>query len=206
MSGSIADRALALAGLLQCARLVQRIAQEGLFEDAELDAVLASVFRLDADSTEDVYGGVRALAPGLRRVVAQLDGSDRDAAQTRMAMNVLHLERRFAGSPQAMQKVHEGLEALRRGREPWEPTHPEVLARLGELYAEVVSPLGPKVMVAGNPVYLSQAEVVAEVRAALLAALRSAMLWRQLGGSWFDLLLSRRRMVDTAQELLAKGG
>jgi len=39
-----------------------------------------------------------------------------------------------------------------------------------------------------------------------LAALRSAMLWRQLGGSWFDLLLSRRRMVETARELLAEGG
>jgi high frequency lysogenization protein len=200
------DRVLALAGLLQSVRLVQEMANNGQAETRALATCIDSLFAFDADSTEAVYGGVRALEPGLRRVVAQLDGSDRDAAQTRMAMNVLHLERRFAGSPQAMQQVHESLEALRRGREPWEPTHPEVLARLGELYAEVVSPLGPKVMVAGNPVYLSQAEVVAEVRAALLAALRSAMLWRQLGGSWIDLLLSRRRMVETARELLAKGG
>ena len=148
----------------------------------------------------------RALLPGLRRVVAQLDGSDRDGAQTRMAMNVLHLERRFVAHPAAMDAVHERLEEVRREQQPWEPTHPAVLARLGAVYAELVSPLGPKVMVAGNPVYLSQAEVVAEVRAALLAALRSAMLWRQLGGTWLDLLLSRRRMVDTAQELAAKGG
>jgi high frequency lysogenization protein len=200
------DRVLALAGLLQSVRLVQEMANNGQAETRALATGIDSLFAFDADSTEAVYGGVRALAPGLRRVVAQLDGSDRDAAQTRMAMNVLHLERRFAGSPQAMQRVHEELEALRRGREPWEPTHPEVLARLGEIYAEQVSPLGPKVMVAGNPVYLSQPEVVAEVRAALLAALRSAMLWRQLGGSWFDLLLSRRRMVETARELMAKGG
>ena len=81
----------------------------------------------------------------------------------------------------------------------------DAVVRLGEVYAELVSPLGPKVMVAGNPVYLSQPGVVAEIRAALLAALRAAVLWRQVGGSWWDLLLSRRRMVETAKELLQGG-
>jgi len=199
------DRVLALAGLLQSVRLVQQMANNGQAETRALAPCIDSLFRFDADSTEAVYGGRGALESGLRRVVAQLDGSDRDGAQTRMAMNVLHLERRFVGAPEAMAKVQEQLEAVQREREPWEPTHPDVLSRLGGIYAELVSPLGPRVMVAGNPVYLSQPEVVAEVRAALLAALRSAVLWRQLGGSYWDLLVSRRRMVDTAQELLQGG-
>ena len=45
--------------------------------------------------------------------------------------------------------------------------------------------------------------VVGAVRATLLAALRCAVLWRQVGGSYWDLLLSRRRMVDVARELVA---
>jgi len=195
------DRVLALAGLLQSVELVQEMANNGQARTSALAPCIDSLFRFDADSTEEIYGGAGALAPGLRRVVAQLDGSDRDTAQTRMAMNVLHLERRFVASPDAMDQVQRRLEQVQREQQPWEPTHPAVLARLGEIYAELVSPLGPKVMVAGNPVYLSQPEVVAEVRAALLAALRSAVLWRQLGGSWLDLLLSRRRMVETAREL-----
>jgi high frequency lysogenization protein len=199
------DRVLALAGLLQSVRLVQEMANNGQAETRALAPCIDSLFRFDADSTEEVYGGARNLGPGLRRVVAQLDGSDRDGAQTRMAMNVLHLERRFVAAPEAMSKVQERLDALRREREPWEPTHPAVLAELGEIYAELVSPLGPRVMVAGNPVYLSQPSVVSEVRAALLAALRSAVLWRQLGGGYLDLLLSRRRMVEAAQAL-AQGG
>jgi high frequency lysogenization protein len=199
------DRVLALAGLLQSIRLVQQMANNGESETRALAAVVESLFRFDADSTEEIYGGASELGPGLRRVVAQLDGSDRDAAQTRMAMNVLHLERRFAASPEAMEKVQRRLEETQRDRQPWEPTHPAVLARLGEVYADLISPLGPRVMVQGNPVYLSQPGVVAEVRAALLAALRSAVLWRQLGGSYWDLLLSRRRMVETAMELLQPG-
>ena len=59
-------------------------------------------------------------------------------------------------------------------------------------------------LVQGNPVYLSQATLVGEVRATLLAALRAAVLWRQSGGSYWDFLLSRRRMVETARELLER--
>jgi len=51
------------------------------------------------------------------------------------------------------------------------------------------------VLVQGNPHYLGQATVVSEIRAVLLAALRSAVLWRQLGGSLWDFLLRRREMV-----------
>jgi high frequency lysogenization protein len=201
----VKDRVLALAGLLQSIRLVQDMANNGQAETRPLAACVDSLFRFDADSTEEVYGGAAALEPGLRRVIAQLDGSDRDSAQTRMAMNVLHLERRFAASAEVAAELQRRLEETQRDRQPWEPTHPAVLSRLGEIYADLISPLGPRVMVQGNPVYLAQPGVVAEVRAALLAALRSAVLWRQLGGSYWDLLLSRRAMVEIAQGLLRQG-
>jgi high frequency lysogenization protein len=72
------------------------------------------------------------------------------------------------------------------------------------LYAEKVSPLGPKIMVQGNPVYLAQAQVVSEVRAALLAAVRAAVLWRQLGGSYWDFFLSRRQLNEATRGLLGQ--
>ena len=76
------------------------------------------------------------------------------------------------------------------------------MAALGKLYAEKISPLGPKIMVQGNPVYLAQAQVVSEVRAALLAAVRAALLWRQLGGSYWDFFLSRGRITEATRSLL----
>ena len=199
------ERVLALAGLLQSIRLVQEMANNGQAETRPLAACIDSLFRFDAESTEEIYGGVPELASGLKRVIAQLDGSDRDTTQTRMAMNVLHLERRFIASPDVVAQVRRRLEETQRDRQPWEPTHPAVLSRLGEVYADLISPLGPRVMVQGNPVYLAQPGVVAEVRASLLAALRSSVLWRQMGGSYWDLLLSRRRMVEVARELLGSG-
>jgi high frequency lysogenization protein len=196
------DRVLALAGLLQAVKLVQQMANNGDAETRPLAACIHSLFRYDAESTEAVYGGARDVEPGLRRLVAQLDGSDRDATQTRIAMSVLHLERRFVANERTVESVRRGLEDIQRQLEPWGPTHPTVLARLGELYSEQISPLGPRVLVQGNPVYLAQPSVVGEIRATLLAALRAAGLWRQIGGSYWDFLWSRRVMVETARGLL----
>lgn len=197
------DRTLALAGLLQSIRSVQLMANTGQFETEPLAAVIESLFRFDAETPEAVFGGAHRLEAGLKALIAQLEGGPgRDSTQTRMAMTVLQLERRFMAHPSAGQSVHRGLEDISRQREHWGATHPTVLTRLGELYAQVLSPIGPRVLVQGNPTYLSQPQLVGEVRAGLLAAVRCAVLWRQLGGSYWDFLFGRRAMVSAAREWL----
>jgi high frequency lysogenization protein len=184
------DRALALAGLLQAVQLVRQMAQTGQAESAPLAASIDSLFRFDAESPEAVFGGAANLRPGLERLVAQLEGgAGRDAAVTRMAMTVLHLERKFIAHPRAPGVVHDALQEIARQHGHFGPAHPTVLARLGELYAREVSPVGPRVLVQGN-------------RATLLAALRAAVLWRQLGGSYWDFLFGRRALVQAGRDWL----
>ena len=197
------DRALALAGVLQAVQLVQQMAQTGQAQTTPLAASIDSLFRFDAETPEAVFDGAGKLRPGLERLIAQLEGgAGRDAALTRMAMTVLHLERKFIVHATAPGVVHAALEDVARQRGQFGPTHPTVLARLGELYAQEVSPIGPRVLVQGNPVYLGQPDVVGEVRATLLAAVRAAVLWRQLGGSYWDFLFGRRALVQAARDWL----
>jgi high frequency lysogenization protein len=196
------DRAIALAGLMQAIRLVHQMANTGQAETRPLETCIASLFRFDADDTEAVYGDRRQLQPGVRLLLDQLVGPGRDNSHTRMAVSVLGLERRFLRSPQAVEAVHASLETLAPDCERLGAAHPDLLARLGDLYAERISPLGQRVLVQGNPVYLAQPPVVAEVRATLLAALRAAVLWRQLGGSYWDFLFARGRLAREAKELL----
>jgi high frequency lysogenization protein len=199
------QRTLALAGLLQSVQQVRRIATTGDSETAPLEACIDSLFRIDADTPEEVYGGAERLEAGLRLLYAVASGdTSRDPAVTRVAATLLHVERRFARKPALMQAVHKGIVDIQRQREHWGPTHPTVLARLGELYAETVSTLRPRVLVQGNPNYLGQPTVVAEIRAVLLAGLRSAVLWRQLRGSYWDLLLRRRVIADAARDWLER--
>jgi high frequency lysogenization protein len=197
------DRTIALAGLMQAIRLVHQMANTGQAETRPLEACIASLFRFDAEDAEAVYGDRRQLQSGVRLLLDQLVGTGRDHSHTRMAVSVLGLERRFLASADTVAAVHAALERLAPECERLGAAHPDLLARLGEVYAERISPLGQRVLVQGNPVYLAQPPVVAEVRATLLAALRAAVLWRQLGGSYWDFLFARGRLANEAKQLLA---
>ena len=64
-----------------------------------------------------------------------------------------------------------------------------------------ISDLKPRIMVAGEQNYLLNTDTAARVRTLLLAGIRAAVLWRQLGGSKWKLLLSRKRYVSVARNL-----
>jgi high frequency lysogenization protein len=196
------DRVLALAGLVQALKQVRRIAETGQADAAVLGTCLDSVFRIDAASPEDVYGGAHNLRPGLLLLRDYLASQGDDPQLPKLALAVTQLERRFVSNDAVAERVHEGILALKPKADALGSSHPDVLAALGTLYADTVSHLRPKVMVQGNPHYLGQAGVVAEIRAILLASLRSAVLWRQLGGSIWDLFLRRRGMQQSIESWL----
>ena len=196
MSYDYDDRVLALAGLAQALQQVRRIAETGQSETAAAQPVLDSVFRIDADTPAEVYGGVRLLEPGLRALGDYLGNRGGDALLPRLALATVQLERRFSAEPNTLAAVGNGLAAIAAQARAQGSVHPEVLAALGGLYADTISHLRPRIMVQGNPHYLGQAGVVSEIRALLLAAVRSALLWRQLGGSQWQVLFARRAMVD----------
>lgn len=197
------DRTLALAGMVQAIELVLQVANEGRGDDAVLETALDSVFRLDADDTVAVYGSVAGVHRGLRLLRAMIDGSGGvNPALGKIAFTVLQVERKLSRSPDLLRAIGDGINDVARQREHYGSTHPAVVARLGELYSQTISRLTPRVLVQGNPAQLSQTAVVGQIRAVLLAAIRSAVLWRQNGGSWWDVLLRRRQIAQAAEELL----
>lgn len=191
----IDDRVLALAGVLQALAQVRRIADTGQSEGSPVHTALESVFRTDADTAEAVYGDANGVRAGLRLLRDYLSSSTKDQALGKLALAVLQLERRFAGDGEMVGKVQAGIESAHALARKDGVVHPEVIRMLGDLYAGTISQLRPRVMVQGNPHYLGQAGVVAEIRALLLAALRSAVLWRQSGGSLWDFVFQRRQMA-----------
>jgi len=197
------QRILPLAALLQGLRQIRRIAETGQAEASVLNAMLNSIFEFEATSVVAVYGGLPALRPGLLLLRDYLTSQGQDPQLPKLALSVLQIERRYSADQAMDEKVHQGIENAKRLAERHaSATHPEVLTALGGLYAQTISHLRPKVMVQGNPHYLGQAPLVAEIRAILLASLRSAVLWRQLGGSYWDFAFRRRAMQEAVQAQL----
>jgi high frequency lysogenization protein len=196
------ERVLALAGLFQACALAQQLANDGRCDEGAMEASVASVFRIDAPSVVAVYGDAANVRLGLRTLVAQLDETGRDMAVTRMTVTVMRLERSLAARPDLLEKLQQGIIAAQRQVEHFGQDSSQVNSRLAELYASTLSILNPRVMVSGNPQQLQLPSVVEKVRTNLLAAVRSAVLWRQLGGRQWQLLLYRRQCSMLARGLL----
>lgn len=195
---------IALAGVFQAAALVRATATSGSQDAAALEASIASILRVDVDDAASAFGGLSNLRLGLEALVQQLDRSPGDVAISQIAVTVLRVERKLSARPAMLQTLREGIEAIQRQVDHLGVTHTSVLARLSELYANTLSNLRPRVVVQGNPLYLQQPAQVERIRSTLLAGVRAAVLWRQLGGSQWQLLFKRSQVVMLARGMLSR--
>jgi high frequency lysogenization protein len=197
-------RVIALGGLFQAVNLVRSLATEGDCDPGELETCMASIFKLESKSAEEIYGGIGNVREGMRVLIAQIDGSPRDPVLLRVVFAILRLERSLHRHPGVVEALQGDLQGMQRQLVHFGPAHPTVLARAADLYAENLSGLRPRVMVIGNPLYLHQPAQVQRIRALLLAAVRAAVLWRQLGGRRWHLLLRPRREAMLARGMLTR--
>jgi high frequency lysogenization protein len=197
-------RVIALAGVFQACKLVRELATNGRADAASAESSLASIFRIDADSAAAVFGGISGVRLGLEHLITQLDNGTRDLTLTQLVLSVIRLARRVDRIPAMRNALRTGIESIQRQVEHTGVANSGVQARLAELYVETLSQVRPRVIVHGNPVHLGNPRDVEQIRAMLLAAVRAAVLWRQVGGGQFRLLLRRREYAMLARGLLAR--
>lgn len=197
------DRLTALAGIYQAAACVMRIARAGSADTAAMEPCIYSLFQVDAPTVAAVYGPPGALANGARQIIAQLTGKpERNLELTRYVVNLLKLERSLSRRRDLLVRIGEGIEAAAPKREHFALLHPNLTAHFADLYSETLSHLQPRILVRGEPLHLENPDNQNRIRALLLAAIRSAMLWRQVGGSRLQLLLGHKRLLRDARQYL----
>ncbi|SCZ59208.1 high frequency lysogenization protein HflD [Thiohalomonas denitrificans] len=204
MNKSVTDKTLALAGIFQAVYLVDQVARRGSADPAAFETSIRSLFATTPKSAEDVYGSSRQLQTGLECLQSQLGSGDtpRNLELTRYAIGILHLERKLSKKPRNLDNIGKGIDRARRQAEHFSLTHENVVASLADTYVNSVSILTPRIMVAGEHGHLNQSANANRVRALLLSAIRSAVLWKQSGGGRLQLLFRRKAFLDEAQRLL----
>ncbi len=70
---------------------------------------------------------------------------------------------------------------------------------LADLYKNTVGSLPLKVKIIGRPEFLHVAEHASQCRALLLAGMRASVLWQQVGGSRWQLLFARKKILAQVQ-------
>src|SRR3989338_605398 len=217
--------------MFQAARLTQQLAREGRAKSPPSAASINSLLMLDAAAAAEVYGGVGGVKFGLQLVRDKFTAglfapspaaggghgerkpalsAQADIEIARYVVSLIHLDGALRKRPEMLAAIRRGIEAIESQMKFFEPgeaggaVHPRLVDKLAELYTQTISTLSPRIMVNGEHDHLADPTIAAKVRAALFAGMRSAVLWRQKGGSRWQLLFGRRKIAQEAGRLLAE--
>ena len=199
----IEQQAIALGGVAQAARLVDQISKTGSYPVEFLEPSIQSLFAFDVDSIEQVYGGIPGVKLGLQNLSSVLASRQADESRdlVRYIFSILHLERKFAASQEMMSVIHTRLEHTRFRAEHFSDNIQDACHSISGIYQDTLSKLKFRVKVTGSQDHLQNSQNADIIRALLLAGLRSAFLWRQLGGRRWMLLVQRKQLLHAAQSL-----
>lgn len=204
MANTLYDRTIAFAGICQAVALVQQVAKNGHCDSDAFETSLKAILNTNPSNTVGVYGREVDLKLGLECLVKGIDSTPAGSEITRYIISLMALERKLQSRNDAMSQLGDRIQMLERQLDHFELLDEQMLSNLASVYLDVISPVGPRIQVTGTPSVLQQTSNQHKVRALLLSGIRSAVLWRQVGGKRRHLIFGRKKMVEQAQILLAR--
>ncbi len=200
---SDSDRVIALAGVFQSAKITWQLAHQGDASTGAMEASINSLFEADPATVAAVFGDIGGVEWGLRSMIDQLDDPRRRNVEiTQYAVNLLQLARKLRASKEKYNRLGGDLDNLQARMESFNFEQSTKYAQLAEIYSSHISPMGPRIMIKGDPGNLENTANAARIRSILLAGIRSAHLWYQCGGKRWHLLIFRKRYVAIAGKML----
>lgn len=185
-------RVLPLAGLIQAIHLVVGAAKHGMVSQDSLDKTLAPIFVQNPNSISEVYAGTRHITLGLnilKELLTDFRAEDHGDL-VRYSLAVIGLERSLAAAPEKLAALGSEIERLGTLHES---SGEMPVKELAEVYEQIIGTIEPRIRISGNRGHLQNVANIERIRALLMAALRSAVLWHQVGGRRWQLLLQRGR-------------
>ncbi len=221
MSRAHDEQAIALAAMFQAASLVDQIANRGMVAQNSLETSIYSLFVTNPKTTEDIFGGIHDLpfnlSMGLKALndVVEKKKDTKGNNITNYVLSMIMLEQKLSKNKEMLNIMGKRIDEIKEKARYFNPeddnpldnpasfTHSNVIANVASLYQETISSFSFRIQVGGDPRHLQNAENAARIRALLLAGIRAAMLWRQVGGKRWHLLFFRSRLRPSLRKIMA---
>jgi high frequency lysogenization protein len=197
---TLREQTLAFMGIAQAATLVDDIANgRPVSVDGE-QAIVAAIFVTDPESVDEVIGNVGNYTSGLATARALLSTPDQRVVEAmKYTMAIIDISRRLRKNRPLTARLGELIGELAPS---WQTLSPdELFQQASAVYQSTISTLDRRVHVRGSGELLQQADVANRIRTLLLAGVRFAWLWQQLGGRRWHLLMRRSTMRKTLDDL-----
>jgi high frequency lysogenization protein len=206
-------RNIALAVVAQCAQLVHSLATTGRANPRQVDACIAPLLVLEPDSVDDIYPDVSAFSSGLAALQHSLsnEGVKEFAEPIRYVLGMTVLQQQLMAVPAMQTQIRQRLQirhslladksALDAEAAGQDESDTYDFAVLAALYQDTISRLTMRIHVKGTPEHLRKQQVADKIRALLLAGIRSALLWHQLGGRRWHLFIYKKRIRECVAQI-----
>lgn len=200
------QQALALAAIFQASNQVYKLAYTGDSEREKMHFSMSTLLNQNPDSLEQLYGPVENLQDGINTMQGFMANANKisDPKHKEVisyVMSSIHLATKLTSDKQLLSQIENGINNARLQAEHFSITHDNVYTNIASLYQDTVSTMRLRIQVMGSAVYLQQTGVAARIRCMLFCAIRSAFLWRQLGGKRRHLLIQRKAFLKVIDQL-----
>lgn len=199
------ERILALAGLIQSSALVYEVAMENKLDEAAFAVCMKSIYNQEPATFMDIYGNIAGLEKGLS-ILTRIFTSPKSLQYreiSRYTVSALHLAGKLLKNKPLIEKLSAKIRFSASQAEYFSATHSNVIASIAQAYVDTLGSLPFRIQIIGRPEIMKRPETLDKARALLLAAVRSAVLWQQLGASQWQLLFKRKALTKAAQQMLA---
>lgn len=201
--GLTEQRVLALAGVCQCALLAQELARRGHAQPEPLRCALESILVVNQTDPEIALGGVQGVYAGLPDL-ARKNPDPSAVERLRYAIAMIDIQKRLRRDTTTASRLRAQLDEIRDGGAILNLVSPEGISALAGIYSTTLSLLTPKIIIRGSEQHLKDEDIVLKVRSVLLAGVRAAYLFHELGGRKWQIFIGRKKLADSASRLLGR--
>ncbi|AWL28327.1 high frequency lysogenization protein HflD [Acinetobacter defluvii] len=219
------NKALALAAVFQATQLThmtamsgrQSIGESGNFYFEQLIKASLNIRPQDNQSSQtlDFFCKLSDISLGLKTLEGSITQPFNPAPKSKIpklsnaklpmsyAMALLALEKKVYGNPKFVEIIEKSQQKILKQLSFFDNdyTHPSIIANLAQTYVDTAGQINPRILVRGNAEAFKDPSHTNRIRACLFTGLQMAHLWRQLGGSSWAMIFSKRKLLRDIQEL-----
>lgn len=194
-------QALALAAVFEATTQVEKLATTGMKNKESFQNLISSLFVQSPEKPEDVYQA--APEAGLEALIQFLHkGKKKGSFADRYVHGLLYLQKKLTRNATMLETVGSRIAQAKHQLTHFGPDHDNLVANLASIYTDTLSTFRFRIQVMGEMTYLQQPRIANQIRCLLLSGIRAATLWRQMGGSRWQLVLQRRKLLESAERQL----
>lgn len=200
---------IALCGIFQACSLVKQLAWTGKCDNEAFETSIYSLLQVNPTSVIDVYQNIPKLSLGLTTLIAFFNNTlnnkgNKDTEIARYFISLLYLEKKLTKRPDLINIIKTGLSRAQTQSDIFYLTHDNIMANLAGIYIDTLSTFRFRIHISGIQSYLNNSLIANKIRSLLLAGIRSAVLWEQIGGSRLQLFFKKNNFLNCAKNLYNK--